>query len=222
MAKNLLSEINEDYFRERFIKYTRKAYKMLPKMDKPRILDIGCGSGIPTIELAKLSNGEIIGIDNDQALLDKLNKKIEDAGLLNRIKTIKCSLFDMDFPDESFDIIWVEGVINIIGFEKGLKEWKRLLKNKGFLVVHDEKSNSSDKLKKIADCGYKLINTFTLPDDAWWINYYKPLEIRIKKLRNKYKNDPKASEIFKKYQNEIDMVKNNRKTIGSAFFIMQK
>jgi len=78
MSKDLLSEIDKDHFREQFNKYTRKAFHMLPKLEKPHILDIGCGSGVPTIELAKLSNGEIIGIDINQSLLDKLNRKIEE------------------------------------------------------------------------------------------------------------------------------------------------
>ena len=32
---------------------------MLSRMDKPLILDIGCGSGISTLELARRSQGEI-------------------------------------------------------------------------------------------------------------------------------------------------------------------
>ena len=222
MSKDLLFEINQDHFRERLNKYTRKAFQMLPELEKPRILDIGCGSGVPTIELAKLSNGEIIGIDINQSLLDKLNRKIEEEGFSNRMKTMKCSLFEIDFPDESFDIIWAEGSISIIGFEKGLKEWNRLLKTNGFLVVHDEIKTVSNKLKKIPSCGYKLINYFSLPEDVWWIEYYRPLEIRIKELRIKYNNDPEALKILKKFQNEIDMVKKNPKDYGSGFYIMQK
>ena len=222
MSKDLLFEMYLDHFRENFNKYTRKAFQLLPELEKPRILDIGCGSGVATIELAKLSNGEIIGIDIDQSLLDKLNRKIEEKGFSNRMKTLKRSLFEMDFPDESFDIIWSEGSIFTIGFEKGLKEWNRLLKTNGFLVVHDEKKNISNKLKKIPNCGYKLINYFSLPEDAWWIEYYNPLEIRIKELRKKYGNDPETLKIFKKYQNEIDMVKKNPKDYGSIFYIMQK
>jgi len=222
MSKDLSYEINPDHFRENFNKYIRKAFQMLPELEKPRILDIGCGSGVPTIELAKLSNGEIIGIDIDQSLLDQLNRKIEENGFSNRMKMIKCSLFEIDFPDESFDIIWVEGSIHIIGFEKGLREWNRLLKTNGYLVVHDEVKNISNKLKKIPSCGYKLINYFKLPEDAWWIDYYRPLEIRIKELRTKYKNDPEALKAFKKHQNEIDMVKKNPKEYGSVYYIMQK
>ena len=222
MPKDLMVEINQDHFRERLNKYTRRAFQMLPKLEKPRILDIGCGSGVPTIELAKLSNGEIIGIDINQSLLDKLNRKIEEEGFSSRVKTVKRSLFEIDFPDESFDIIWAEGSIWIIGFEKGLKEWRRLLKPNGFLVVHDEIKTVSNKLEKIPSCGYKLVNHFSLPEDAHWTEYYKPLEIRIRELYMKYKNNPEALKILRKYQNEIDMVKRNPKEHSSAFFIMQK
>jgi ubiquinone/menaquinone biosynthesis C-methylase UbiE len=222
MSKDLLVEINQEHFREHFNKYTRKAFHMLPKLEEPRILDIGCGSGVPTIELAKLSNGEIIGIDVNQSLLDKLNRKIEEEGFSSRVKAVKCSLFEINFPDESFDIIWAEGSIWIIGFEKGLKEWNRLLKPNGFIVVHDEIKTVTNKLKKIPSCGYKLIDYFSLPEDAWWTEYYKPLEIRIKELHMKYKNNSDALKTLKKYQNEIDMVKRNPKKHSSAFFVMQK
>jgi len=222
MSKDLLSEIDKDHFRERLNKYTRQAYQMLPKIENPHILDIGCGSGVPTIELAKLSDGEIIGIDISQSFLDKLNRKIEEEGFSGRVKTMKCSLFEINFPDESFDIIWAEGSIWIIGFEKGLKEWNRLLKTNGFLVVHDEIKTVSNKLEKIPSCGYKLINYFSLPEDAWWTEYYRPLEIRIKEIYTKYKNDSEALKILKKYQNEIDMVKKNPRDYGSAYYIMEK
>ena len=59
MTKETLLEIYQDHLREGFNKYTRKAFQM-----------------IPTIELAKLSNGQIIGLDIQQSLLDKLKKKI--------------------------------------------------------------------------------------------------------------------------------------------------
>ncbi len=221
-TKDLLVEINLDYFRKRFIKYTRKAFQILPKLEKPRILDVGCGSGLPTIELAKLSDGEIIGIDINQSELDKLNKRVEEEGFSCRVKTVKCSVLEMDFPDESFDIIWAEGVIRIMGFEKSLKKWNRLLRPDGFLVVHDEINIVSNKLKKTASWGYRLLYYFSLPEDAWWTECYKPLEIRIKKLYMKYKNNSEALKILQKYQNEIDMVKRNPKEYSSAFYIMQK
>jgi len=110
------------------------------------LLIIGCGSGVPTMELAKLSDGEIIGIDIDQELLDILSKKIEEEGLTNRVKAVKCSLLDIKFPDNSFDVIWAEGSITSLGVEKSLKKWNRLIKPEGFLVVHDERKHFFEKL----------------------------------------------------------------------------
>jgi ubiquinone/menaquinone biosynthesis C-methylase UbiE len=220
MSQELFQEIEE--LRARFIKYTRKAFCMLPKLDKPRILDIGCGSGAPTIELARLSGGEIIGIDTDQSSLDQLNRKIDEEGFSNRAKAVKLSIFDMDFPDESFDVIWSEGSIPAIGFEKGLNEWRRLLKPNGFLVIHDEVQNMLDRLSRMPSLGYRLVGYFSLPEDAWWTEFYRPLERRIDDLRGKCGNDPEALKLLRKFQNEIDMVKGNPRMFASAFCIVQK
>ena len=222
MSKDLYYEINRDRFRERLLSYTREAFRLLPDLDRPRILDVGCGSGVPTVELAKLSEGEVVGVDIDQSLLDELNRKIEREGLSDRVETKKCSMFEMDFPNESFDIIWAEGSISVIGFERGLKEWKRLLKPSGFLVVHTETENVSNKLKKIPSFGYKLLNQFSLPEDAHWTEYYRPMEIRIKELRTEYRKNPGVLQMLRRRQNEIDMVKRNPKRFSSAFYIMQK
>ena len=222
MTVEILLEIYQDHLREGFNKYTRKAFQMLPELDKPDILDIGCGSGVPTIELARLSNGQIIGLDIQQSLLDELERKAEKAGFSNRVKTVKCSMFEIDFPGESFDIIWAEGAISRIGFEKGLKEWKRFLKPNGFLVVHDNIKDTTGKLKQIPSCGYDLLGYFSLPEDAWWIDYYSPLEKKIQELRTKYIEDPETLTVLDEKQSEIEMFKKNPKSYGSVFFIMQK
>jgi SAM-dependent methyltransferase len=216
---------------------------MLPKIDKPRILDIGCGPGGQTLELARLSQGKVIGLDIHKPYLDKLAKKIKEQRFSDHVKAINCSMFDMNFPNESFDIIWAEGSIYIIGFERGLIEWRRFIKPKGFFVVHEmtwlrpdppkeiyeywkefypEIKTVPENLKLIPACGYKLIGYFTLPEDAWWIEYYNPLEIRIKKLRKKYIDDLEALAVLDNEQRGIDMYKKYYKWYGSVFFVMQK
>ncbi len=222
MKEDILAKLNRDQLRENFNKYTRKAFQMLPKLDRPRILDVGCGSGVPTLELARLINGQIIGIDIDQSLLDKLIKKIEAAGFTNRIKTMKCSLFNMEFLDESFDIIWAEGSIWIIGFQKGLKEWRRFIKPNGFLVVHDEISKINKKLQLITICRYKLIDKFLVSGDVWWNEYYCPLEIQIQALRKEYSDDLEVLALLDKEQQEVDEFKNNPQFHSSVFLVMQK
>jgi len=222
MFQDLYSDIDLDRFRGQLLKYTRKAFQLLPKSDRPRILDVGCGSGVPTIELARLSDGEVIGIDTDESLLEKLGGKIEEIGFSDRVKIKKCSLFEMDFPDETFNIVWFEGATRMIGFEKALKEWRRLLKPNGFLVIHDEIKTVANKLETIPCLGYKIVHQFLLPKDVLWIEYYGPLENRIKKLREKYKNNSEVLRTLKEVQDEIDMVKGKPEEYRSAFYIMQK
>ena len=222
MSEKMLKELDIDSFREVFSKYTIEAFQKLPKLEKPRILDIGCGSGVPTMELAKLSDGEIIGIDINQKKLDRLNKKIEEEGLTGRVKAINCSLLNIKFPDNSFDIVWAEGSITTLGVEKSLKGWNRLLRPDGFLVIHDEIKHFFNEEDKVSSSGYKFIDHFSLPEEAWWEEYYQPLEIRLQELFKKYATDEAALKVLKRHQEEVDIVKASPKSFQSVFCIMQK
>ncbi len=215
-------QIEKDLLREALCKYTRKAFRMLPELDRPRILDVGCGSGIPTMELARLSQGEIIGIDIHQPSLDRLARKIKQAGLSDRVKAVNCSMLNMDFPDESFDIIWAEGSTNIIGFETALSEWRRLLKPNGFLVVHDEVGNIREKLKQVSSLGYDLLGYFVLGEETWWDEYYAPLQKRINQTRGKHADNPKVAALLDAEQREIDMVKQDPRRYRSVYFVIKK
>jgi len=215
-------QAEKDLIRKRLLKYTRKAFSMLPELDEPRILDVGCGTGVPAMQLAKLTNGEIIALDINQRLLDILTRKIKRAGISNRVRVMECSISNMEFSNESFDVIWAEGSIHVVGFERGLLEWKRFLKPNGCMVVHDEKGNISEKLWQISSCGYDLVDYFTLGEDTWWHEYYAPLEKRIGEIRTKHANDPETLAVLDKEQQEIDMFKKNPGRYCSVFFIMKK
>ena len=195
---------------------------MLPKLDKPRILDIGCGSGVPTMELARLGQGEVIGIDIDQPALDKLTKKIREAGFSNRVQAVNCSILDMVFPDESFDIIWSEGSVFVVGFERGIREWKRFLRPNGFMAIHDEKGNVEKKLEQISKCGYKLLGYFILSEDTWWTEYFAPLEKLIAKSQTSCTDDPHDLEELNQARRELEMFKNNPDRNISVYFVIQR
>jgi len=215
-------QVRKDQIRKRLIKYTRKAFRMLPQMDKPRILDIGCGSGISTLELARLSQGEIIGIDIDQPALDRFTRRIKEAGLTDRVRAVNCSMFDMDFAEASFDIIWSEGSIYAIGFERGLREWRRFLKPGGFIVVHDEQGNVKEKLEQISNCGYELLGYFILSEETWRSEYFSPLEKLIAESRTRYTDDTKILEELDQAQGELDMFKKYPERNISVCFVMKK
>jgi len=215
-------QTQKDRVRKRLLKYTRKAFRLLPQLDKPRILDVGCGSGVPTMELARLTNGEITGLDINQYLLDLLAEKIEKAGLSARVKAVNCSIAAMEFPDESIDIIWAEGSISVIGFKRGLRDWKRFLKPNGFMVIHDEKGNVNERLTQISGCGYELLGYFILNEDTWWAEYFAPLEKLILETQTKYPNDRSVLKEVNIARREIDMFRKDPERNRSAFFVIKK
>ena len=78
-----------------------------------------------------------MAVDNHPPFLETLNRRIQGAGLENRVSVVLGDMFNLDFAAESFDVIWSEGAIYIRGFEKGLREWRQLLKAGGFIAVSE-------------------------------------------------------------------------------------
>jgi ubiquinone/menaquinone biosynthesis C-methylase UbiE len=56
------------------------------------VLDMGCGPGYFTVELARLAgeSGKVIAADLQQEMLDKMLHKVESFGLVSRIVPHKC------------------------------------------------------------------------------------------------------------------------------------
>ena len=224
--------------------FTRRAFDVIPHPpEHPFILDIGCGSGIQTIELAKLSNGNIIALDNHQSFLDMLLEQARNEGIEEKITPRNVSMLDMDFDENTFDIIWSEGALYFMGFQNGLRRCRQLLKSKGYLAVSELVYTSDDppdvvmqyledeypdiknitgNIKLIQEEGLNLISHFTLPESAWLNNYYLPMEEEMPRLIKKYKGNEIALNVFEAFKDEINFYKEYSKFYGYEFFVMQK
>lgn len=66
----------------------------------------------------------VVGIDYHAPYIEKLNQTAAKSGLTDRVHGVVMSMFDMAFEKESFDMIWAEGSIYIIGFQRGLRQWR--------------------------------------------------------------------------------------------------
>jgi hypothetical protein len=126
----------------------------------------------------------------------------------------------MDYPAESFHIIWAEGSIAMIGFEKGLNEWRKYIKTNGFLVVHDDLGNLEEKINLISQCGYNLVNHFILDEKIWWQEYYYLLSEKLKQIRAKDTFSAKIAQEIESDQREVDEF--NPKRYCSVFLLWKK
>jgi ubiquinone/menaquinone biosynthesis C-methylase UbiE len=221
MEVEILKELDAEGLRANFLRYIKKVFEILPKLDNPRILDIGCGTGLPTLELARLTNGEITGIDIDQVALNKLENKITQKGLLDRIKIFNRSVYDTKFEDERFDIICDLGVIHLLDLKRALVECNRLLKINGYLISGEATDWANRKLKHFPKFGFKLMNQIPWAAQCWWKEYYAPLEKKINILRKKYDEIDEIEEI-QHYLREIEMIKKDTKGFECTTYIFQK
>jgi len=222
---------------------TRKAFSYLKDLPaEPQILDIGCGPGMQTLELARITQGKIIALDNYQPFLDVLKQNAIKEGVDQRIFAKNQSMLEMDFKDNSFDIIWSEGALYQMGFQNGLKKCYQLLKKGGYLAVtegvlltlnppleakkfweeYPDVRDIQENITRIRKEKYRLLAHFTLPKSSWIENYYSPLEKRIVELKKKYRTNKIALQVFARSEKEIELYKRNSDYIGYEFFVMQK
>ena len=226
------------------VQSTRKAFQSLGQLPSQlNILDLGCGKGVQTLELAQLTDGEIIALDNYQPFLDELQQKAIEIGFENRINCVNQDLNFLELPEGYFDLIWAEGSIYIIGFEHGLKTLTKYLKSQGYLAVTEVtwlKNNPpqplqafwnneypamksiTENLQIINSSGYKIIESFSLPAEAWWDNYYQPLEEMLRIFQTKCSKNSEANQVIQQLQAEIDIYKIYSNYYGYLFYIMQK
>jgi ubiquinone/menaquinone biosynthesis C-methylase UbiE len=224
-------------------KSTQRAYRMLKDLPKnPCILDVGCGPGMQTVELAKLSSGQIVALDSHEPFLKQLREAIKKEGVEDRVKAVKGDMCNIKFDDDSFDVVWSEGAIFIIGFEKGLREWRRLLTPGGYVVVselswlkHDAPKEAKDYMMQmypviktiegnieiIQHSGYRSVGSFVLPSKSWWDNYYTPIATKLPSLKGQYKNDKEAMQVIAYEETEIEMFRKYSDYYGYVFYIMQ-
>ncbi len=164
--------MDRDDLRRNFIRFTDRAFGLLPPMEHPRILDIGCGTGVPTVRLAELTDGQIVGLDSDRETLETLRGRAGDLGISDRIEVRAGSLDEIPFEDGSFDLLWCEGAVFALGFRESLRSWRRLLKPGGCLVLHDQAGDVGEKILAVREEGYTLLGHFEVPERVWWDDFY--------------------------------------------------
>jgi ubiquinone/menaquinone biosynthesis C-methylase UbiE len=208
-----------------------------------KIADIGCGTGSATMVLARSLNARITAVDFLPDFVEVLKANAENEGLTKKINPIVCSMDNLQFDHEEYDVIWSEGAIYNIGFENGIRDWKRFLKPGGLLVVSEitwttndrpfeiqkyweseypEISTASSKISILENRGYSPVAYFVLPERCWLDNYYRPMQNSFAEFLARNANNDQAQAIVEAEKKEIALYEKFKKHYSYGVYIARK
>jgi len=208
-----------------------------------KIADIGCGTGAASLVLAKHFNVEVTAVDFLEEFLSVLEKRAASECVGDRINVSHQSMDDLDFEDESYDVLWSEGAIYSMGFEEGIKAWARYLKPKGMLVVSEitwltnerpaplneyweaaypQVATASEKMRVLENNSYKPLGYVALPSNCWLENYYRPLQSRFDVFLSKHSGNDAALQIIEDERNEIALYEMYKEFYSYGMYVAQK
>ena len=224
---------------------TRKAVDlaMIDPSIPIKIADIGCGTGSSTILLASLLNAQITAVDFLPDFIEVLKVNAEKEGLTEKIDPLVCSMDNLQFNDEEYDVIWSEGAIYNMGFENGVKDWKRFLKTGGLLIVSEitwitndrpfevqkhwvneypEIDTASSKIDILERNGYSPVAYFVLPEHCWLDNYYRPMQDSFPEFLKRNGNSERAQAIVEAEKKEIALYEEYRAHYSYGVYVARK
>lgn len=223
---------------------TIKALSFIDNLtNESRIADIGCGTGSQTLVLAKNAPGQITGIDLFPTFIGLFNSNARKLNLQDRVKGIVGSMDKLSFKNEELDLMWSEGAIYNIGFQKGIKEWKKFIKTGGYIAVteaswfteerpaeidefwndaYPEIDTIPNKVAQMQKAGYIPVATFILPENCWIENYYAPQDEVQEAFLKKYADNKTAEELVANQIHESQLYEKYKEYYGYVFYIGKK
>jgi SAM-dependent methyltransferase len=212
-----------------------------PLPPAPAVLDIGCGPGAQTMDLADLLLDAVItAVDLHEPFVLQTNRRARERGVEARVRASSGDMTALAFPQACFDLIWCEGAAYMMGVGAALAAWRPLLKPGGRLALSEAVWLRPDPpapvrrfwaeypamgdvaaARALVDAsGYRLLGDFVLPDEAWMMDYYEPLRRRIAALEPRFAGDPVARAVLEAHAQEIAVFERYAAWYGYLFLVM--
>ena len=208
-----------------------------------QIADLGCGTGGQTMVLAQHAPGSVTGIDLFPTFIDLFNRNAEQRNLQDRVRGVVGSMDALTFPEESLDLIWSEGAIYNVGFERGLKEWRKYLKPGGYIAVSEGSWFTAERPQEIYDfwmdaypeidtipvkvaqlqgAGYVPVAAFILPDECWTTHFFAPQVAAQERFLERHRGNKTAEDLVANMRREAVLFDKYHAYYGYVFYIGRK
>ncbi|MDL2243167.1 class I SAM-dependent methyltransferase, partial [Bacteroidales bacterium OttesenSCG-928-K03] len=200
--------------------------------------------GGQTMILAQNAPGKITGMDLFPDFINIFNRNAKQLSLQNRVKGIVGSMTDaLPFEKESLDLIWSEGAIYNIGYEKGLNEWKQYLKTGAYIAASEASWFTDDRPDEITDfwlsnypeidtipnkvaqmqnAGYIPVATFIIPENCWTEHFFAPCQKAQVEFLKKYPGNQIVEDLIFNQRREAELYDKYKAFYGYVFYIGKK
>ncbi len=113
-------------------------YLLLLLSEGDRLLDIGCGPGTITADLAELVDpGEVVALDRAPGVVAEAAGVAAERGLTN-VTPVVGDVYQLDYPDDSFDVVHAHQVLQHLSDPvAALREMRRVTRPAGVVAVRD-------------------------------------------------------------------------------------
>jgi len=213
-----------------------------PLPERARLLDIACGPGMQTMDLAALlPEARIVALDNHAPFLAELQRRAAAGGVAERVAPVLGDMAALPFPAGSFDLLWCEGAAYIMGVARALQAWRPLLRPGGRLALteavwlrpdapaavrrcwapdYPDMGDIESCRRLVQACGYALLGDFVLPERAWWEHYYEPMQERVAQVAPRYAGDAVGEAVLEACREEIEIYRAFADYYGYVFLVL--
>jgi SAM-dependent methyltransferase len=209
----------------------------------PSVVDLGCGVGAQTLDLAELTGGSIVAVDNHAPFLERLALAAAERGLGGRVHPVVADMAATGLRPGVSDLVWSEGALYNIGLATAFRACGELLHPGGYLAFTDAVWRRGDPpaelramfeldyptmgtvdetVATLAAGGFEVVDHFTLPDDAWWHDFYAPLQARVRELREDHASDRDALAVLDELDAEADMHRRHADFYAYEFVVARR
>ena len=223
-------------------RFTRELLDALPPLPaRPRIADVGCGTGAATLLLAERFGVPVTAVDRVPAFLAALERRARARGVAHLVRTEQADMAALPWPRASLDLLWSEGAAYNLTLRGALDAWRPLLAPGGVAVLSElcwltddppERArrfwhaaypalgSELDAVAHAEAAGFLVQGVHRLPEEAWWSGYYGPLERRAAALRADA--GPALAALLDSIAEEVELFREHDAAHGYAYFVLTR